>query len=52
MLKIKDISQMEKIRTPFYLYDMELLAESVSEMVRLSAQYGISAHYAVKANGG
>ena len=50
MLKIKDISQMEKIRTPFYLYDMELLAESVSEMVRLSAQYGISAHYAVKAN--
>lgn len=50
MLKIKDISQVKKIRTPFYLYDMELLAESVSEMVRLSAQYGISAHYAVKAN--
>ena len=50
MRDICDIKDLEKIRTPFYLYDMGLLERTVSEVVRLSAQYGIHAHYAVKAN--
>ena len=50
MLNDNAILSLEKIRTPFYLYDMELLAETVSEVVRLSGQYGIEVHYAVKAN--
>ena len=50
MLNDNTISRLEKMKTPFYLYDMELLARTVSEVVRLSSQYGIEVHYAVKAN--
>lgn len=50
MLSANKISELEKLRTPFYLYDMQLLEDTVSEVARLSEEYGIEVHYAVKAN--
>ena len=50
MLNVNQITKLQEIRTPFYLYDMELLERTVAEVVRLSAEYGIEVHYAVKAN--
>ena len=50
MFNVNQIAKLQEIRTPFYLYDMELLAQTVSEVVRLSEKYGIEVHYAVKAN--
>ena len=52
LLKPSNINKLKDIRTPFYLYDMKLFRETVSEVVRLSSLYGIDVHYAVKANAG
>ncbi len=50
VLRPYNIEKLKGIPTPFYLYDMGLLSETVSEVVRLSSHYGIEVHYAVKAN--
>ena len=50
MLDINILDKIKEIRTPFYLYDMELLENTVREVVRLSEKYGMEVHYAVKAN--
>ena len=50
MLDINTIAELEKIRTPFYLYDMELLRKTVDEAVLMAGRYGMEVHYAVKAN--
>lgn len=50
MFDIKQIEQLERIRTPFYYYDMELLHKSVDLVAELSERYNIEVHYAIKAN--
>ncbi|TVR71288.1 MAG: diaminopimelate decarboxylase [Marinilabiliales bacterium] len=38
------------LRTPYYLYDLDLLKKTVSEAAEGAARYGYSIHYAIKAN--
>ena len=50
MFDINQIEQLEKIRTPYYYYDMDLLRKTVDQMAELSRKYDIQVHYAIKAN--
>ena len=50
MFDLATIEKFEHIATPFYYYDMELLGRTVDTIARLSSRYGVSVHYAVKAN--
>ncbi len=50
MLDVNTIEFFEKVETPFYYYDMDLLRRTVEELVAVSGKYGIKAHYAIKAN--
>ncbi len=38
------------IKTPFYLYDLDLLRETVSRASKEAGKYGYFIHYAIKAN--
>lgn len=40
----------EKLETPFYYYDTELLRKTLAEVRRITEQYGFVQHYAIKAN--
>ena len=40
----------DKVGTPFWFYDMDILRETVGQVVAMSEKYGVKAHYAVKAN--
>ncbi len=46
--RIKD--KLQGIRTPFYLYDMELLRNTLKTVKEESGRYGYKIHYALKAN--
>ncbi len=50
MLDISRIEFFEKVETPFYFYDMDVLRRTVEKVAALSARYDIHTHYAVKAN--
>ena len=50
MLDFNTIEQLDKIATPFYYYDMELLHKTVDYAAEMAHRYGIKIHYAVKAN--
>ncbi len=50
MLDFNTIEQLDKIATPFYYYDMELLHKTVDYAAEMARRYGIKIHYAVKAN--
>ena len=50
MLDINTIEQLDKIATPFYYYDMDLLRKTVDHAAEMAEKYGIKIHYAVKAN--
>ena len=50
MLDINTIEQFDKIATPFYYYDMDLLRKTVDHAAEMAGKYGIKIHYAVKAN--
>ena len=50
MLSIQNISKLASYRTPFYLYDVELLHRTLQCAVEQSARYGYHIHYALKAN--
>ena len=50
MLDINTIEQLDKIATPFYYYDMELLKNTVDYAAEMALKYGVKIHYAVKAN--
>lgn len=50
MLDINTISKLNKLVTPFWFYDMELLERTVRHVCELSRNYGFEVHYAVKAN--
>ena len=44
------IEQFDKIATPFYYYDMELLRKTVDHVAELAKEHDLKVHYAVKAN--
>lgn len=44
------IGEFEKLDTPFYYYDMELLRNTLNEVVKYSNHEGYHVHYAIKAN--
>lgn len=50
MLDSGTIERFEKISTPFYYYDMDLLRRTVDTVAELSARHNLRVHYAVKAN--
>lgn len=50
MLDINTIEKLDKIATPFYFYDIELLEKTVDFVARLAEKHNIKVHYAVKAN--
>ena len=50
MLDINTIEKLDKIATPFYYYDMDLVRRTVDTASELAQQHGIKVHYAVKAN--
>lgn len=42
--------QLQKQDTPFYFYDMQLLADTLAKAVAEAGKYGYKVHYALKAN--
>ncbi len=44
------IKKFEKIETPFYYYDTDLLKRTLSELKKYSDKYRFHVHYALKAN--
>lgn len=46
-----DLKEIEGIKTPFYYYDMALLRRTLDTLKEASESYGVTVHYAVKANG-
>ncbi len=50
MLSRQIVDKLQGIRTPFYLYDMGLLRQTLESVVYESKKYGYKVHYAIKAN--
>ena len=50
MLDISTIEKLDKVATPFYYYDMDLLKRTVDIVGSLAEKHDIKVHYAVKAN--
>lgn len=44
------VEQFEKLETPFYFYDLDLLNETLQSVKNESSKYGYHVHYALKAN--
>lgn len=49
-LKVHHRERFQKMRTPFYCYDMELLRDTIKEISRLTEGHPYKVHYALKAN--
>lgn len=50
MLSRKVASQLKELETPFYLYDINLLRQTLESVVYESNKYNYKVHYAIKAN--
>jgi len=50
MFTEKKISQFEKLQTPFYYYDTDLLKCTLEALRAASSKHGFHVHYALKAN--
>lgn len=50
MIQPQIIRQFQKLETPFYYYDMDLLRQTIAIVAEESKKYGIHVHYAIKAN--
>lgn len=50
MFDSNTIDRFEKIATPFYFYDMDLLRSTVDQVHDLAQKHNLRVHYAVKAN--
>ena len=50
MFDSNTIDRFEKIATPFYFYDMDLLRRTVEQVHDLAQKHNLKVHYAVKAN--
>ena len=46
----KNIPNIEKYKTPFYVYDMQLLEQTLKIAMSEGKKYGFNIHYALKAN--
>lgn len=44
------INKLEKIDTPFYFYDMDLLRKTLKSVTEEAGKFGYKVHYALKAN--
>ena len=43
-------NKLKSHKTPFYYYNLELLAQTLKEVIKNAQQYGYTVHYALKAN--
>ena len=50
MLSRKVKEKLEKYETPFYLYDMDLLRQTLEAVTTMADHYGYKLHFAIKAN--
>lgn len=50
MLSKKIVAELQDIQTPFYLYDMTLLRQTLDVVKKNADKYGYTVHYALKAN--
>ena len=50
MLSKRIASRLRDLETPFYLYDTELLRQTLESVVNESQRYNYKVHYAIKAN--
>ena len=50
MLSRKVATQLKELETPFYLYDINLLRQTLESVSSESKKYGYKVHYAIKAN--
>jgi len=50
MFSRKAAESLKGLETPFYLYDMDLLRQTLESAVSMAGRYGFILHYAVKAN--
>ena len=50
MLSRKVASQLKELETPFYLYDINLLRQTLESVMSESKKYNYKVHYAIKAN--
>lgn len=50
MLSRKVAAQLKELETPFYLYDINLLRQTLESVASESKKYGYKVHYAIKAN--
>ncbi len=50
MLSRQVADKLAKYETPFYLYDIELLDQTLESLMSIASKYGYKIHYAIKAN--
>jgi len=50
MLSRQIADKLQKFETPFYLYDINLLRQTLESATALASKYGFKMHYAIKAN--
>ena len=50
MLSRKVADRLKGFETPFYLYDIDLLRQTLDSAVAVASKYGFRLHYAIKAN--
>jgi diaminopimelate decarboxylase len=50
MFSKERIEKLQSLKTPFYLYDLELLKKTVRVVTEEAGKYGYIVHYALKAN--
>ena len=50
MLSRQIASRLQGLETPFYLYDMELLRQTLESVMSAAKRYNYKVHYAIKAN--
>jgi diaminopimelate decarboxylase len=50
MINQSALQSFDRIETPFFYYDMDVLRSTVDKFASTLGKYGITAHYAIKAN--
>lgn len=50
MLSRQVADKLAKYETPFYLYDIELLSQTLESLMSIASKYNYKVHYAIKAN--
>ncbi|MBQ5854259.1 MAG: diaminopimelate decarboxylase [Alistipes sp.] len=50
MLSRQVADKLAKLETPFYLYDIELLEQTLQSLMSIASRYNYKIHYAIKAN--